>query len=396
MGNIFKPDDSIIVSIHDQLKYLHGLDIHKPGDTPEGLTLNCEYLSFFFETAFWASLRNNEGRPTRVNLIIVNIGEAGDAFTFSEAVPFNEAQVVKLAPAVPDGGCLAVNVSASGLQIWGISKGRDTFHDSIIAQIWGSGIIRVSIGSFSPFAILDGQENPIIGGAGRIDLANYLQNRLKKHPSVPTEFLETLAVWHECLAMADLAKEVLALDHGGAILIVPAGSDNWTTSISPFPFRFANADASIPESIRRKLKDGTFLEDSTQTDVQAGPNQKLISRPNPAWKFSVRSAAALSEVDGAIIITSEAKIIGFGAKINVGETVRPQIHQYYLKEGKRETINSSLEVIGGTRHQSTAKFVATHQETLAIVISQDRHISILHWEPEFEAVAVLRDAETLA
>ncbi|HNG95209.1 MAG TPA: diadenylate cyclase, partial [Acidobacteriota bacterium] len=46
--------------------------------------------------------------------------------------------------------------------------------------------------------------------------------------------------------------------------------------------------------------------------------------------------------------------------------------------GERET--KSIENIGGTRHQSAARFVNENQEAMAIVVSQDGHISIFVWD----------------
>src|SRR5438067_1427433 len=84
---------------------------------------------------------------------------------------------------------------------------------------------RVDIGPFRPYAILDGRSNYVLEATGT-DLAHYLQRKLKK--TLPSDDIqETQAVWRECLALADLARAILAEAHGGAILIVPSMTGEW-------------------------------------------------------------------------------------------------------------------------------------------------------------------------
>jgi hypothetical protein len=54
---------------------------------------------------------------------------------------------------------------------------------------------------------------------------------------------------------------------------------------------------------------------------------------------------------------------------------------------------SPLEDVGGTRHQSAARFTAANRDAVALVISQDRHLSVLSWDKALDAVAVVRNAE---
>jgi len=54
-------------------------------------------LRSFIEVAFWASLRTNEERPTRVRLALAPRSLVPTAFAFASPVDFAEAQVAKLA-----------------------------------------------------------------------------------------------------------------------------------------------------------------------------------------------------------------------------------------------------------------------------------------------------------
>jgi hypothetical protein len=403
MGNVFRPDDSAVIAIHDQLQHLIKIDLQPPGGTHPRSTVDVVQLSTFFETAFWASLRSNEGRPTRAHLIFANAGELGVALAFSEAAPYDADHVAKLAAAVPDGGYLAVSAPEGHLQIWGIGRVRHTFWDTITAEIWGPGTIRVGVGPLSSFAILDGRENPVMGGTGHIDLVAHFQKKLHKSLPASGEFVETQAIWRECIAMAQLARAVLSLGHGGAILIVPGESGDWLRSINPFAFRFSAPDTTIPEIIRNELKEtaaqGETLQALYHTDISEELRSELYrlfgKTPWGGMRTGVLSTAALSAVDGAVVVTRDVRVLGFGAKISVADTSPPPMCLFQPQSGEQRVVQSSPEDIGGTRHQSAARFVAAHRDTLAVVVSQDRHMSIMHWEPELGAVTVLRNAEWL-
>ena len=52
-----------------------------------------------------------------------------------------------------------------------------------------------------------------------------------------------------------------------------------------------------------------------------------------------------------------------------------------------------MKDLGGTRHQSAAQFVAGNRDAVAVVISQDRHMSVMHWGEAINLVAVIRSVE---
>jgi hypothetical protein len=239
-----------------------------------------------------------------------------------------------------------------------------------------------------------------MGSVGKIDLVAHFQNKLHKALPASGDFVETQAIWRECIAMAQLARSVLSLGHGGAILIVPGKSGDWLSSIT-FAFRFSVPDATIPEIIRNELKETAAQGEALQKLSQAAISEELRSGlyrlfGKTSWgdmRTGVLSTAALSAVDGAVVVTRDVRVLGFGAKISVADTSPPPMCPFQPQPGMQRVVQSSPEDIGGTRHQSAARFVAAHRDTLAVVVSQDRHMSIMNWEPELDAVAVLRNAE---
>jgi hypothetical protein len=93
------------------------------------------------------------------------------------------------------------------------------------------------------------------------------------------------------------------------------------------------------------------------------------------------------------VVTRDLQVLGFGAKIVVRSDAAPQVCIFHQEPSKQERVLSPLEDLGGTRHQSAARFTAANKEAVALVISQDRHMSVMHWYEPIGSVAVVRNAE---
>ena len=177
MKRLFGPDDDSIGRIDDQLAHLRTIGNPVFGVSP---VLTRDQMSLLVETAFWASLRSEEGRATHVLLVVATLGKLPNTIAFAATVPYDESHVAKLAPAVPWGGCLVVSEVDGELRICG-SGGSRTYPalDAFTLETFEPGIVRVGIGPLRPFAVLDGRLNPLIEGT-RIDLPHFLQKVLRK------------------------------------------------------------------------------------------------------------------------------------------------------------------------------------------------------------------------
>lgn len=398
MNRLFRPEDDLVGSIHDQLAHLAKIKNELPPALGRVEPLTQEQISVLVETAFWTSLRSNEGRTTRVSLAVAAPENFRDSIAFGEPVA-EESQIVKLAPAVPPGGCLLVSASEHGLSIWGFGRRQPgPWIDTVTMDVSEPGTVRVGVGLFQPFAVLDGRLNPIIQGA-RTNLPHYLQRAL--HKVLPDDdFIETQAVWRECFALADIARIIVADGHGGTVLVVPKEEGLWSEAIRPFAYRFASPDTTIRDAVRSELSDESCRAEILQRlslttvpdDLKKQVAAALVQRPEVVWK-GVRATASLAAVDGAVVITRDMRVLGFGAKIAAAGDSAPHVCMFRPEPGKQEVVPSPLENLGGTRHQSAAQFVATHRDAVALVISQDRHMSIMHWHDASGSVAVIRNAE---
>jgi hypothetical protein len=396
MNRFFAADHPSIVRIHEQFEHLVALEKRTPTLGRSLETITSDQLAGFIEVAFWASLRTNEGRPTHFSATLVRRHRHHAAVAFADAIPFEEEQIARLAPALPPGGTLVVSMADGGFDIWGFGRGRHMEMWAVRLDVSEPGVIRVGAGPYQPFAVLDGRLDPIIS-ATRIRLPHYLQGKLKKTSST-NDIIETQAVWHESIALGDLARVILAEGHGGTLLIVPDHSGLWQASLDPFAYRLAKPDTTIHDGIREQLR-ATQARAQVMGEVSKldSPDEikNLLRKSLPAapWDIVniVRPTASLAAVDGAVVVTQDLRVLGFGAKISAGNVATVNIC-LPLQSGQ-DIVPTPVERCGGTRHQSAARFVNANRDAVAVVISQDRHLSVFSWDDTMDAVVMVRRAE---
>jgi len=396
MMRLFPPDSECIVRIHTQLEHLKEIrartSFGKANYSPSP-----EQLSTMIETAFWAGLRSNEGRTIRVGLAFTGDDTSG-ATKFLYPCGYEESEILKLAPAVPLGHCLGVSVGNQTLQIWGFAHATTARVDTVCVYLTEPGTVRVDVGPFRPYAVLRGQSNDILAATG-FDLAHYLQRILPK--AFPEgDLLETQAVWRECLALAEIVRLVLRDGHGGTVLLVPDSRGEWERSLDPFSFRFKIPNAIVRDVIRKELEDtddqGKAMVKLSQASLPEDVKNRIMGGLYPInsdHRVAIEMMASFAKVDGAVVMTRDMQLLGFGAKIAFQSGHEVPICKFKPVPGAQEVLRLRLEDTGGMRHQSAARFVEAHRDTAAIVVSQDRHVSLMHWDDNISAVCVVRNAE---
>lgn len=388
MTTLFHPDDEVLVRVHAELVQ----------QSPTGKPISPTQLARLVETAFWASLEVNEGRATRVRIALAPVG-CVESTLFSAPVAYDAQQIAKLGPATPQDGCLLAMAGDDGLWIWGLGRECPAARLGVIVlDVWEPGVVRVGIGPYPAFAVLNGRSNAVIEGRNT-NLPRYLQRILSKaRPGGPV--LEGKACWWECRAIADLARMIVADGHGGIVLVVTDAAGPWMDSLNPFAYRFATPDTSVADAIRRKLcqeRDKADVIQKLFSEESADSFEESLLSTVASCQVdvgrSVRALASLAEADGAVVMTRDLAVLGFGAKIAVRGNTLPRTALFRPVPGDRVGRVLPFEDIGGTRHQSSARFVDAHRDCAALVVSQDRHLSVIHWDARANALCVLRNAE---
>jgi len=171
------------------------------------------------------------------------------------------------------------------------------------------------------------------------------------------------ASWAESVnVLVQLAASMRLHGRGGALLVVPSGSDAWRESIV----------RPIVYEIRPFFSELALL---MQEETQGRRWQEALTR-------AVDVVAGLTAVDGATIITDKYELLAFGAKIGRRDG-SPRVESVVVTEpiegSAAHTMNPTE--MGGTRHLSAAQFVHDQQNSVALVASQDGRFTVFAWSP---------------
>jgi hypothetical protein len=100
-----------------------------------------------------------------------------------------------------------------------------------------------------------------------------------------------------------------------------------------------------------------------------------------------RTAASLSEIDGALVFAWDLKLFGAGAKLAAVEV--PRLLEVL---GSDPPVPRAVrgEELGGTRHQSAARFVGAVPSAFALVVSSDGPVTMFRYVEDEAAVVALR------
>jgi hypothetical protein len=192
----------------------------------------------------------------------------------------------------------------------------------------------------------------------------------------------------------------MRIGRGGILLIVPDDSDAWSESLDAFPYRFSAPDTGIRDAIRRELEQARSFGDAASQLAQAPiPEQiknlamaALTSSQSGGTRPTVYGVASLAKVDGAIVVSRDLRVLGFGATIRIDAGADPKLYVMQPELKAQEPSAARLETFGATRHQAAVRFVAANRKAVAVVVSQDRRLTVLRWDEPAQAVIAMCNA----
>jgi hypothetical protein len=310
------------------------------------------------DAAFWSSLRREEGFIPKISLAFLSPQETKNAMLFERPLPLDPGVLTKVAPAVERPGIhLGVWPGEQGLAVWGATRAVPSL--CFVVEVAAPGLIVIkhhsseTMGKFVNVAVLEGDQVKIVDERAAA---------IPDCPALLTALLgsESPAAWvHSVNVLVQLAVSMRAHGRGGLLLIVPASDGPWRESIvSPIPYAVSPPFSDLAE-----------LANSPSDDT------RRILR-------TVDAVAGLSAVDGAVVLTKQYEVLGFGAKITRrrGHALVEQVIVTEPIEGGEATFVHP-EKLGGTRHLSAAQFVQDQQDCAALVASQDGRFTVLEWSP---------------
>ena len=335
------------------------------GETGLAPEPSCDTIEAIIDTAFWASLRKEEGHSPKISLAFLPPHTSAEPLIFARHLPLNADTLVKLAPAVERSGIhLGVWQDDDGdLYIWGTTRAIPGF--CFVLEVVEPGLLVVKhrrtdgFGKFVNVAVLKGDQVKII---------DENSVTLPDCPALLTSLLgfSTPANWSDTINIhVQLAVSMRAHGRGGLLLVVPSANDTWHDSIiHPINYQITPSYRGLADLL------------------QQHPHNRELSLWQDDLSRTIESIAGLTAVDGATVINDRQELLAFGAKIGrsaQGSRVDKMLVTEPILGDEAQVVHPGK--VGGTRHLAAAQFVHDQHDAIALVASQDGRFTIFSWSP---------------
>jgi len=336
----------------------------KSGDAPkpDGGTIE-EIIT----TAFWASLRREEGYVARISLAFLPPEQSVGPRKFSPRVRLEAELLARLAPAVERPGIhIGVWSYDDKLFVWGVTRTVPT--SCFVLEVVGPGLLVVKYRrdetstKFANIAVLEGAD------------VKFIEQQPTMMSEAPPALGSLLAFYSSAgrnesdNILVRIAIAMRAHGRGGSLLVVPRNTSPWLNSIvQPITYSLIPPFPDI----------GTFLQQKEQ-GLEAAPI---------TLQSVVDALAGLTAVDGATVISDHFEPLAFGAKIMTRDGVH-RVDQILLTEPIEGVRDMKIDPahLGGTRHLSAAQFAYDQQNAITLVASQDGRFTVFAWSSMHQMV----------
>ncbi|WP_456744508.1 putative sensor domain DACNV-containing protein [Bradyrhizobium sp. USDA 4354] len=368
-------------------------------------------LRHLLEVAYLAAATPEEARYPQFNLLAVpkegaGEGGLGSIWKLESPRPLSIDELRRLAPSV-DFKKSAVLVEWSdrdwhiaGLVDLGTSWGRartglqyEYDHPkALFVQVERPGKMKVYQGEFLVASLSDGKLQRINGidyhlalhepvHRGLENLAERIASPKEEHPREYHNFVFT-AHWNIIAAIANCISDEA---HGGAVILVPPktipseqdvrikyrqNSGNLTDAFIEF-MNARNRSIDLVLQIESGQSSKAVRGAWAQAELELAKAQsKLVE--------AIRFVARLSGCDGAILLSQDLRLLGFGTEIRA--EFEPKSKVWEVLDEMRNTGREMDVEQFGLRHRSAIKLVSKQPEYTAIVISQDGPTSVVWYD----------------
>ena len=333
------------------------------GETDMASVPSAHHVEQILDTAFWSSLRREEGNSPKVSIAFLSPEQAGLPLRFEHKLTFSPNVLTKLGPGVERPGVhLGVWFDQDGLYIWGTTHKIPNY--CFVIDVSEPGLLVIKhrrsngFGKFTNIVVLTGDQIKVVDEDSR---------NLPDCPVLLTSLLgfNSASPDHGVNVLIQISTSMRAHKHGGSLLVVPSGSVAWRESIiHPMKYSLSPAFSGLSNLMKQDVKNWSN-----------GIWQGELSR-------EIDSIAGLTAIDGATVITDKHEVLAFGAKIGRTEG-SPRVERVLITEpivgGGGVIVNPAMS--GGTRHMSAAQFVHDQRDAMALVASQDGIFTIFTWSP---------------
>lgn len=354
---------SAVASIAERHFSSHLEEAMQSGEKDLAAAPTAGQIEMMLDTAFWASLRREEGNSPKISLAFLSPEQAGYPLCFENRLAFNAGVLTKLGPGVERPGIhLGVWFDDNGMYVWGTTHKIPNY--CFVLDVSEPGLLVIKhrrmngFGKFTNIVVLIGDQIKVVDESSR---------NLPDCPVLLSSLLGFASASEDnsVNVLIQLAASMRAHKHGGTLLVVPSGTDHWRKSI----LRPVKYSVSPPY---------TGLTDLMKEDQSKWNSTVWLGDLNR----EIESIAGLTAIDGATVISEKHEVLAFGAKIGHIDG-NPRVEQILLTEpiigGEGRLVNPAGS--GGTRHTSAAQFVHDQRDAIALVASQDGGFTIFTWSP---------------
>jgi hypothetical protein len=309
------------------------------------------------QAAFRASLLSNEKLPCRFRLAFVPPDEGVPLIRLEQGIALDPANIRRLAAGAGEQAAVGVWQGAAGLELWGIAH-RLSFHQVFVDAV-GAGQLKLGCWT-GPTIVIEPNEMVLVdsdlGGQAPL-IAEILK----------TDHADLRRRLRVASVLRSILRRVALLGHGGTIVMVGRNSSEWHRCITSWGAKSSTPSSQLTELLER---------------IGQGPDELKAQHPlsgSGLWTAMLNNVeqfeqayADLTMMDGAIVVDSDLRLIGAGAKI----VSKSDFELWCVWPSKpSRSARCSLSELGGTRHQSAARLVNTDRQCAAFVVSSDGPIT---------------------
>jgi hypothetical protein len=355
-------------------------------------------ISHFFSVAFLASLYVEEGRQVRFRASLTAVRDRAKSITLPFTAPlyYEPQALVRLAPTT-DIGFRRIMVQVGGDQLRIIG-----FHDPDLGKLEWNQLcyhswedFELTIAVHGPGQIRTGWPLPLEYNRKELYATRLLRDispvghwYTRAGRTLDTD-VELRSVLPDLLnrTWAGILERVREARHGGCFLVLP---QNTAPPAAGLKIRCATNSEVLRTallnriSIEPEFSRHQFGSNSVPGDVleQARFHERDLAH-------ACDLVAALANVDGAVVLQDDLRILGFGAEIlptgeaelSIDDDARRKFldHGHPAPERNGGWSQQARDVENfGMRHRSAVLFCQRNPKSLAFVVSQDGDVSVFH------------------
>lgn len=366
----------------------------------------------FISVAYQASLLQEEGHPVRYRLLLSTSAQlpalppasAQHVLALAVPRPYDEQEIRRLSPALqsPDSILAVQPTEAADLLIWGILRRPQAWDQeagtllappvaapvALLLDVRGPGTLNFYCGNQRLLTLqqgaIDGHgflEYPVAWGQGRFDenVSAVLQRLNLADPKAGLD-LRPLLVQLWANFVWRVITRVRHSGHGGMIAFLP------TEKVAEY--------VGPAATLRPKYQLQTQAGDQYYIDIVAAIVRRLLELGSLSWTRYQQAGdvclvelqgtldryadllADLMAVDGALVLTKQLAIVGFGMEVYAPHLTLTNI--YRALDPKGAELRAEAPDGGGTRHRAAYRLCLAQPDSVAIVVSQDGGIRFVH------------------